>query len=112
MLGINPAACGDIPLYLYSDTFDMKDRCHYVPYGMMRKRLEFTDKTIRRIADHNSRVLPIFLSEVFCDNASQSCAIFDDAVLLYKDHHHLNPFGAMFIAKSVEDKFAQFMLSD
>ena len=105
----DPSTCNNKPDYLFFSRENFWDRCQRPSYEKMRSHLLLADNTIRDIEKSNSDVLAIFMSDIFCSDATRHCKFTEADVLLYKDGNHLNEYGSLYVAKSIEERLMGFI---
>lgn len=105
----SPADCQPGPLDVLLGR-PRASQCDLIDYQPAMDHLAFSDRIIRGLAAEG--VLPVMISDIFCDPAKASCDIARGTRLLYRDDNHLSNHGAMLVARQILEPFADLLGPD
>jgi peptidoglycan/LPS O-acetylase OafA/YrhL len=89
--------CNQVPRYLIPLS-SLPERCRGADRSVARQRMIRHEATLQRIARvEDVYVLKTF--DMFCPENDEKCTTYDRGQVLFSDNHHLNKYGATYLAK-------------
>ncbi len=104
-LGNNPEQCRVVSNFVTQSQIDQ--RCASLPYTKTMNRLSFSNQIINELAAE--KVLPLILSDVFCDKKKNQFHHMKGRMPLFYDHSHVNNLGSIAIINYIENDLVTFL---